>query len=59
LLQGNVMEEWANLVALLYKIKSKLRIVHSFRRTSKTFEYHDINQAPHNLKINTLVQVRS
>ena len=30
LLQGNVVEQWADLVAPLYKIKSKLCIIHSF-----------------------------
>jgi hypothetical protein len=29
-LQGNVVEKWANLVAPLNKIKSKLCIIHSF-----------------------------
>jgi hypothetical protein len=37
------MEERANLVALLYKIKSNLCIIYSFRReTSKTHEYDDL-----------------
>ena len=43
MLQGNVVEQWADLVAPLYKIKSKLCIIDSFgEEKGKIHENGDI-----------------